>query len=148
MEENILTTKKTSRQESLMQHLFMAFLWLETLASKHNSFCLILSHLYSFCRHHNCNILEWNKVTFAYKYTAMSPQLLPGLGHRLTELKTKIEGFWLHYQRWTSPLLDAVQVQLWVQCMSLSLTLGSYSYVDDWCNISWITRKSDQKHGH
>ena len=44
------------------------------------------------------------------------PQLLPGPGHPQTRMHKA-------FQRGTSPLLDGVQVQLWVQCRSLSLTL-------------------------
>ena len=56
--------------------------------------------------------------------TARFPQLFPGPGQQLTKT-TKQEA--LKSQRCTSPQLAGVQVQLWVQCRSLTLTLVFYS---------------------
>ena len=71
---------------------------------------------------------------------ARLPQLLPGPGHTQTRMHKA-------FQRGTSPLLDGVQFQLWVQCRSLSLTLdlqNKYIVVTLWKSqhCIWISKIS------
>ena len=108
--------------------------------------------------------MEWNGMEWNGKVElGLSASLLAGRTTKVPQGCPRVRGTWpplntrtrrpliVFSSSRTSPLLAAVQGQLWVQCRSLSLTLFGWLQNGKENHISWQARKSDpisvRKHG-